>query len=100
MAESHSDYHKGDMEVNAQRHTFSGFMGFTVYGGGLIALGLLFPILTVGGVGLPWLPALLITLVSGIIAGILLKLKATWFATIIMMSFVTAIICGIISALF
>ena len=100
MAGSHSDYHKGEMQVDAQRHTFSGFMGYTVYGGGLIALALLFPILTVGGVGLPWLPALLITLVAGIVAGIALKLKATWFATIILLSIVTGVICAIVSALF
>ena len=100
MAGTHSDYKKGDMEVEAQRGTFSGFMGFTVYGGGLIALSLLFPILTVGGVGLPWLTALLITLAAGIIAGVLLKLKATWYATIILLSVITAIICAIVSALF
>lgn len=99
MAGTHSDYNKGDMEVGAQRGTFSGFMGFTIYGGGLIALGLLLPILTVGGVGLPWLPALLITLVVGIVMGVALKLKGAWYATIILLAIITGIICAIVSVL-
>jgi len=93
MAGSHSDYNRGDMEVTEQRSTFGGFMGFTVYGGALIALSLLFPILTVGGVGLGWFPALIITLVVGIIIGVALKLKGTWFASIFILSAITAVIC-------
>ncbi len=99
MAGAHSDYKKGEMEVDAQRGTFDGFMGLTVYGGGMIALALLFPILTVGGVGLPWFPALIITVVAGIIMGLALKLKGAWYATIIFIAIITAIVCAIFSAI-
>ncbi len=97
MAGSHSDYKKGEMEVSAQRGTFDGFMGLTIYGGSLIGLALLFAIFTVGGVGLSWPPALLLTLITGIVIGIALKLKGAWYASIIMLSIVTAIGCLIFS---
>ena len=99
MADAHSNYTKGEMAVGAQRGTFDGFMGITVYGGGLLGLALLFPILTVGGVGLPWFPALLITIVVGIVMGLLLKLKGAWYATIILVSGIVGVICAIVSAL-
>jgi len=98
MAGSHSDYEKGSMEVDAQRGTFSGFMGFTIYGGGLIGLALLFAILTVGGASLPWLTALVATIVVGIVMGLALKLKGAWYATIILLAIITAIFCAIGSA--
>ena len=93
MAGAHSDYEKGTMEIADQRGTFSGFMGLTIYGGGLIALALLFAILTVGGVGLHWFPALIATVIVGIVVGMLLKLKAVWYATVILLSGVTAAFC-------
>ncbi len=97
MAGSHGNYHKGEMEVSAQRGTFDGFMNLTIYGGGLLALMLLFPILTVGGVNLHWLPALIITVVVGILMGLFLKLKGTWYATVILLGGVTGVICAIFS---
>lgn len=95
MGGAHSDYKRGDMEVGAQRGTFDGFMGFTVYGGVLIALALIFAVLTVGGVSLSWLPALVITFVIGVIAGVALKLNATWYASITVLAIITSIFCVI-----
>jgi len=99
MAGSHSDYKRGDMEISAQQGTFGGFMGYTVYGGALIALALLFPILTVGGVGLSWFPALVITFIFGVVMGLVLKLKGPWFATITLLAIITAIICLLVSVI-
>jgi len=96
MANSHSDYQRGDMQIEDQRTTFDGFMNLTVYGGGLIALALLMAILTVGGVGLGWLPALIITTIVGILAGILLKLRAVWYATVIILAGITGLFCFVI----
>jgi len=100
MAGSHSNYTKGEMEIDAQKGTFDGFMGLTIYGGGLIALGLIFAILTVGGVGLSWFPALIITVVLGVLMGIALKLKAGWYAAIILLGGVTGAFCFIASLFF
>lgn len=91
-----SDYKRGDMEIGAQKGTFGGFMDLTVYGGALIALMLLMAILTVGGVGLTWFPALIITFIVGVLVGVGLKLNATWYATIAILSILTAIGCLIL----
>ncbi len=96
MGGAPSDYKRGDMEIGAQKGTFGGFMDLTVYGGTLIALMLLFAILTVGGVGLSWFPALVATFVVGVVVGIGLKLNATYFATITGLSILTAIICAVV----
>lgn len=96
MGGTHSDYERGEMEIASQRGTFDGFMGFTVYGGAFIALSLIFAILTVGGVGLTWFPALVITFIIGVIAGAALKLNATWFASITILGGITGLICAIV----
>lgn len=98
MAAEHSDYVRGTMPVNDHRGTFGGFMSTTRYGGSLIALIVLMPTL-VFGTALTWLPALIVTLVVGIILGISLKLKGGWYAGIIGLSVFTAIICALLSAL-
>jgi len=91
-----SDYKRGEMKIGEQKHTFDGFMGFTVYGGTVIALMLIFAILTVGGVGLGWLPALVITLIIGVVVGIGLKLNGTYFASITGLAIITGIVCAVV----
>lgn len=94
MGGSNSNYNRGEMEIGSQKTTFDGFMGITIYGGTLIGLMLLMAILTVGGVGLAWLPALIITFVIGVIVGVALKLNGTYFASITGLAIITAIICA------
>lgn len=98
MAGDHSNYVHGEMDVGDHRKTFGGFMAGSVYGGALIALIVIMPVL-IFGVGMAWLPALLMTLVIGVILGIALKLKGGWYASIIALAIFTAILCMIISAL-
>ena len=93
MGGAPSDYKRGDMEIGAQKGTFDGFMGLTMYGGGMVALMLIFATLTVGGVGLSWFPALVATFIIGVLVGIGLKLNATWYATLAILSILTAIGC-------
>lgn len=99
MAASKSDYKRGEMEINAQKGTFSGFMAGTVYGGAAIIVGLLFPIL-VYGVNLSWAPALITSIVVGILIGIGLKLKGAWYASLIGLGILAAIICAVVPPLF
>ncbi len=98
MAAEHSDYSHGTMPVQAQRGTFSGFMAVTIYGGAFLVVTLLFPTL-VFGVNLGWFPALAATLVVGIVIGLALKLKGAWYATLIGLAIVSAILCALFSAL-
>lgn len=86
MASTKSDYTPGTMPVQEQSKTFGGFMNMTVYGGTLIAVLLLFPILLFC-TPLSWFPALIITVVFGVILGTVLKLKGGYFAGLISVSF-------------
>jgi len=90
MASSNSDYETGSMPIEAQAHTFGGFMNFTVYGGSLVAFILLYPIL-VFCTPLAWLPSLIITFVFGVVLGLALKLKGGWYAGIVGVSIFLAI---------
>ena len=96
MAGGHSDYTHGSMEVDAQSGTFTGFMDGTKYGGSLIALIVIMPTL-VFAVGLHWFPALVATLILGVVMGLALKLKGGWYVGLIGLSIVTAFTSIILS---
>jgi len=98
MAAEHSDYVHGTMGVDDHRGTFGGFMSGTKYGGALIVLVVLMPTL-VFGTALTWFPALIITVIVGILVGLALKLKGGWYASVIGLAVFTAIICVLLSAL-
>lgn len=98
MASGSSDHTIGTMPVESQKHTFGGFMNVTVYGGCLIAVILMYPIL-VFCTALTWVPSLVLTAVFGIILGVALKLKGGWFASVIGLCVFLAIFSVAISAL-
>jgi len=97
MAAGHSDYHRGEMPVDAQEGTFEGFMGLTMYGGAALALIVIMPTL-VFGVGLGWFSALIATFIVGALIGVALKLKAGWYVGLVGSAIVTAIICALFAA--
>ena len=78
MASGHSDYSRGSMPVKSQSGTFSGFMEFTIYGGCAVAVIVVLPIL-IFALHMAWFPALLVTLIFGVILGAVFKLKAIWY---------------------
>lgn len=98
MAANHSDYTHGSMPVEAQEDTFKGFMGITMYGGAFITIVLLFPTLFYGA-NMAWFPALVASLIVGIVIGIALKFKGAWYASIIGLAIVTALACAFFSAI-
>jgi len=94
MAGGQSDYTRGTMKVDAQSGTFSGFMGGTKYGGSFIALVVILPTL-IFGVGVPYFPSLIATIVLGFLIGLGLKLKGGWYVGIIGAAVLTTILVGI-----
>lgn len=98
MAAGHSDYTRGEMPVEAQRGTFQGFMNWTIYGGAFIVIVLLMPTL-VFGANMTWMSALIATVVVGIVLGIALKLKGAWYAVVIGMAIITALLCLLFTAI-
>jgi len=91
MATPSSDFKSGEMPIEGQAKTYSGFLKGTIWGGGVIILLCLYPILTFGA-GFPWLPALVGTTVVGFLYGLALKMKTGWFALVIGMAIFGAII--------
>jgi len=98
MASGHSDYTRGEMPVNAQSGTFSGFMGLTVYGGCALGVILLMPIL-VFAVNMSWLPALIISFVFGVVLGMVFKLKGGWYVGLVALAIMAAIASILLSLL-
>ena len=98
MASADSDYTPGSMPVEAQSHTFGGFMNLTMYGGCLIVFTLLYPIL-VFCTPLAWFPSLVVAAVVGIILGVVFKLKGGWFAAVVGLSIFLAMVSLALSAL-
>lgn len=98
MASANSDYKPGTMPVEAQARTFGGFMNLTVYGGCFIVFILLYPTL-VFCTALTWLPSLIISVVVGIVLGLVFKLKGGWYAAIIGTSILLALISLALKAL-
>lgn len=95
MAGGSSNYNRGDMKVDAQGRTFSGFMGGTVYGGVMVALVVIMPTL-VFAVGMHWLSALVATVILGFILGAVLKLKGAYYVGLIAVSALVAIFCAVL----
>jgi len=96
MAAGSSNYNRGEMEINAQSGTFTGFMSGTKYGGVAIMLVVVMPVL-VFALGLHWMPSLAVTVVLGILAGIGLKFKGGWYVGLIATAILTAITCVLLS---
>lgn len=99
MAAGHSDYTHGEMPVEAQEGTFKGFMNWTMYGGAFIVIVLLMPTL-VFGANLAWTTSLLATVIVGIVIGLALKLKGAWYAVVIGLAILTALLCLIFTSIF
>jgi VIT1/CCC1 family predicted Fe2+/Mn2+ transporter len=91
---ANTNYTRGQMEIEGQEDTFSGFMGASVYGGAAIIVTLLFPIL-VFAVNLAWPAAMATTVILGVIIGVLLKFKAQWYAVLVGTAVLLAILITI-----
>ncbi len=94
-----TNYTRGEMSIEDHSETFGGFMKTSIYGGAVIIVTLLFPILTFGAM-LAWPTALLTSVIIGIVIGIALKFKAQWYAVMIGLAIFLAIIIALLTMLF
>lgn len=93
-----ADYERGTMDIAEQSRTFSSFMGMSIWFGGLTVLSVLFLALTFAA-HTGWMIALIVTTIVGIVMGLVLNLKAGWYATVIgfaAICFFCAIVVGLI----
>ncbi|PIW31360.1 MAG: hypothetical protein COW29_02055 [Rhodobacterales bacterium CG15_BIG_FIL_POST_REV_8_21_14_020_59_13] len=96
-----AEYQRGSMEVTEQAHTFSSFIGLAVWFGGLLGLTVLFLSLTFAA-DVSWMVSLIIVTIAGLLLGLVLGLKANWYATVIgfaAVSFFSALIAGLVGSL-
>lgn len=92
-------YVRGEMEVDGHEETFGGFMTLSVYGGASIIVSLLLPIL-VFGVNLGFFTSLIITVVLGVLIGVIMKFHGRWYAILIAMAVTAAILRVVIGLIF
>jgi hypothetical protein len=89
-----SEYHHGDMDIGEQRRTFHGFVRMTVWSCGLLAVTLVFLTLHFTFVGLGWFPSLAVAFALGVVIGLGLGMKGTWYAVLVGLTVLMALVGG------
>ena len=74
-----SEYHRGDMDISAQKATWDGFMVGSIWGSLLIILTVGYATLAVA-IGMNWMIALGLMTVFGIVSGLVMNLGGRWMA--------------------
>ncbi len=92
------DYQRGEMDITEQSRTYSGFMALTVWASALTVLAVL-ALTLIFAVGVSWVFALGVTAALGVLAGYFLKLGGAWYATVIGLTVLSAVIGGVVALL-
>ena len=98
MAGGHSDYTRGEMPIEANANTFTGFIKGSAFATAIIAVSLIMPIL-VFCTSMTWGPALLVTFIIGLILGPIFKLGGSWYGILIALAIIGAVVSALISAI-
>jgi hypothetical protein len=93
-----SEYHRGDMDISAQKATWDGFMVGSIWGSLLIILTVGYATLAVA-IGMNWMIALGLMTVFGIVSGLVMNLGGRWMATVVLIV-VLALVVQLFIALF
>ncbi len=92
-----SHYKIGSMDIREQSKTFDAFINWSVWGGLLVGLGV-FGLVLVFGAHMSWLLVTFLMVALGVIAGFVLKMPASWYATLAG-TFVFALLAYFVAAL-
>ncbi|MHA6288758.1 aa3-type cytochrome c oxidase subunit IV [Maricaulis sp. CAU 1757] len=90
-----ADHVRGEMDVSHHKSTYDGFMAVSLWSSLIIGLSVLYMTL-VFAVGTDWLGSLIGVTIAGVVAGLVLKMKAAWYATVAGMFILTLISGGIV----
>ena len=93
-----SNFTSGEMPVDGHNKTFNGFVAGSKWGGGIIILICMYASLTFAA-KFPWPPSLVGTFVVGVLYGMGLKMKTGWYALVVGLAVLGAIISILISIL-
>lgn len=89
------EYHRGEMDIHAQKATWDGFMVGSVWGSLIIIMTVGYAALAVA-IGLHWVVALGLMAALGFGAGIFMNLGGRWMATVVVMIVLALIVQGFI----
>ncbi len=92
------DYVPGEMNIDDQQATYTGFIAASVWGGTLVVLTVLLLTL-VFAAGQPFMGSLFGVAFLGIVAGMMFRMGAAWYVTLGILT-VISLIAGGIAALF
>ena len=90
-----SEYHRGDMDISAQKATWDGFMVGSIWGSLLIILTVGYATLAVA-IGMNWMIALGLMTVFGIVSGLVMNLGGRWMATMVLLIILALVVQGFI----
>ena len=91
-----SEYHHGDMDIEAQEATWHGFIVGSTRGGLITVLSVGYAVLAVA-IGMNWMISLGIMAVVGLAAGLFLNLGGRWMATLVLLIILALVIQGFIA---
>ncbi|VAV96463.1 hypothetical protein MNBD_ALPHA06-618 [hydrothermal vent metagenome] len=93
-----SSYEHGKQNIAQHQETYGRVMKITYWSAGLMGVSILF-FSMVFAAHMAWIPALVISFITGIIAGLILKMGGAWNATMIGLGILTLVMGFIISAI-
>jgi hypothetical protein len=92
------DYVPGEMNIDDQQATYTGFIAASVWGGTLVSLAVLLLTL-VFAAGQPFMGSLFGVAFLGVVAGLMFRMGTAWYITLVILT-VISLIAGGIAALF
>lgn len=93
-----SDHVRGEMDISQHKSTFDGFMAVTVWSSLITGLWILYFTL-VFAVGFDWMGSLIACTVLGVIGGLALNMRTSWYMAVVG-QFIFGLVCGGIVMLF
>lgn len=85
------EYHRGDMDIRAQKETWEGFVTGSVWGSLIIIMAVGYATLAIA-LGLNWMVSLALMALFGFAAGIFMNMGGRWMATVVVMIVLALII--------
>lgn len=93
------EYHRGEMNIAEQKHTFESFIQISIYGFTVIGLMILF-LSMLFGTDFGWITSFILTAIAGGALGVLLKRGTAYWLTVALLGVITVIAAFVIVGFF
>ncbi|MEQ8322417.1 MAG: aa3-type cytochrome c oxidase subunit IV [Rhodospirillales bacterium] len=90
-----SEYHHGEMDIQAQQSTWNGFITGGLWGGMLTVLSVGYAVLAVA-IGMNWMISLGLMAIVGFGVGLFLNMGGRWMATMVLLILLALVVQGFI----